>query len=73
MSAADQDVFVGEQPENCPECEGDLELQGKHGQMQCTENRDHQFTWASYELASGAVRHELVSGNKIHARTEVSA
>jgi|GEM_PF-5304295 len=69
----DADVFVDGRPENCPECDGDLEQQGKHGQMQCTDTREHQYTWASYELASGAVRHELLSGNKIHARTEVSA
>jgi len=63
-----ESVFVHERPENCPECNGDLEPQGDHGQMQCDETREHQYTWATYESVDGELVHELVSGNEVFAR-----
>jgi len=64
----DADVFVDGRPQNCPECDGNLEHQGAHGQMQCDQTKAHQYTWATYQTVDGELVHELVSGNEVLAR-----
>lgn len=64
---SDEDVFVDGEPENCPECDGDLEQVGDHGQMQCDETHAHQYTWASYELTNGETVSQLLRGNQVFA------